>query len=396
MDRNYSILIVEDDISELGYCLDIAREAGFEVAGSSSELEALKILSTRHFDYIFIDLFLKGHSQNEEPLGLNLIAQAIKIRSSIKPIVMSSCPDAKLFNQAFNAGALYAIKKPILGADEFKIATRLATEKKNYLYENNFASDQSILEEFPNGLVLDDDTLKLVNVGVKNPNLPFVIIGDTGTGKEEVAKLVHSLRIKQNSSLSFVAVNCALLDSDLSSSLLFGHQKGAFSGAYKSTHGFIGEAHNGILFLDEVHTLPLSCQKKLLRVLNDGSYTRIGETREQKSKFQLIVASTLNLDNAVAEGKMLIDLRMRLIGIDIKLKSLRDRKDKIRDLIKIFFAKKGVNMKDEELKEFERKLSFYRWPGNIRQLYQCLQTMLAISSSLGERPNLSHLPKLTM
>ena len=139
----------------------------------------------------------------------------------------------------------------------------------------------------------------------ENIEIPVLIKGETGTGKEIFARLIHSFRDEKSSKVPFIAVNCATLNSDNATSILFGHKKGSFTGAHETTEGFIGEANGGILFLDEIHHLPAECQTRLLRVLNDGTYTRFGDSRDLKSDFQVIAASTLSLDKLVEEGSFL-------------------------------------------------------------------------------------------
>ena len=125
--------------------------------------------------------------------------------------------------------------------------------------------------------------------------VPVVIYGETGTGKEEVAKLIHRRRVELGGPIPFVPVNCANLRGGTAVSTIFGHKKGAFTGATETTSGFVGEAHGGILFLDELHALTLECQQHLLRVLNDGTYSRVGEAKELYSDFQVIVATPVTL-----------------------------------------------------------------------------------------------------
>ena len=246
----------------------------------------------------------------------------------------------------------------------------------------------------PDGLCLEGSVRRWVEVAAQNAKLPIVIYGETGTGKEEVAKLIARRRVHHEGDIPFVPVNCALLGGDLAPSLLFGHKKGAFSGAYATTQGYVGEAHGGILFLDEIHTLSLSCQQKFLRVLNDGAYSRIGDTKELHSNFQVIVASTRDLDDAVDDGKFLLDLRVRLTGIDIPLAPLRERKADIPLLVELFFLKEAIAMSPSELNTLANRCQEFYWQGNIRQLFQCLRALLAISNAEGQLPLAENLPIL--
>jgi len=394
LSTNRSILIVEDDFDELSHCVSLVRELGYDCAGVSNREDALEMLAVRVFEFILVDLFLSTGTGTDGADGIGLIRDACALRSPIVPIVMSSYPSKDLYFKAFDAGALYALKKPILNSDEIVMAVRFASEKK-FAQRSDVHEPlkTEILKKYPEGLIFEAGTLRLIEVAAKNPGLPVAILGETGTGKEEVVRQIHKQRVSRGSPLPFVAVNCSTLDTDLANSLLFGHQKGAFSGAFKNTHGYVGEAHNGILFLDEIHSLPIASQRKLLRVMNDGSYTRVGETKEQKAIIQMIAASTIDLDEAVARGKMLLDLRMRLIGVEIRLLGLRDRIEDLRDLIEVFFAKQNIELSSENFEAILRRCSLFDWPGNIRQLNQSLHAMLALSAVVDSPPSVEFLPK---
>ncbi|MFC3034365.1 sigma-54-dependent transcriptional regulator [Pseudoalteromonas fenneropenaei] len=213
----------------------------------------------------------------------------------------------------------------------------------------------------------------------KNEELASIVQGETGTGKEEFAKLIHRKReYYQGEKVPFVSVNCANFNNELSLSLLFGHVKGAFSGADKTTEGFIAEANGGILFLDEIHTLSIETQQKLLRVLNDGSYSRLGDTKTLYSKFQVIAATTRDLDAEVENGSFLLDLRFRLLGIEMTMKPLRERKEDIPKFVDAFLNKKGITLSPAQYTELLSLCKKCYWQGNIRQLFNVLNAWVAM------------------
>lgn len=393
--REDVILIVENNPYELESAVILAKKAGFVSFGVANVEAAKQLLDSRRIDILLTDIFLTDKPDGME--GLALISEALATQNSILPMVMSSHPDEKIYQKAMKQGAMFALKKPLVNADEISIAIRASKEMK--VLKNLKSKDKNSLPPHlfklcPDGLCLPHSILKWVAVASQHPHMPVVIYGETGTGKEEVAKMILRRREEKETSLPFLSVNCAMLDGDLASSLLFGHKKGAFSGAYSTTQGFIGEAHGGILFLDEIHTLPMACQQKLLRVLNDGKYSRVGETKELHSKFQVIVASSKDLDDAVDDGRFLLDLRVRLTGIDIPLLPLRERKEDLPILIELFFAKQGVEINVKELEELNRVCAEFYWQGNIRQLYQCLKALLAVSLADGQAPRAENLPIL--
>lgn len=395
MKRLESLLIVEDDPFELESYLFLANKAGYRSFGVGSFEEAQSFLESKKVEVLLTDIFLK--EQNFHPYGLDLVEFARKNYAQIIPLIMSSHPNKELYQDAMNKGALFALKKPLINSDEIDIAIRSAKEKKvlRFLKSKEEISLSPHLQHLcEDGLCLESQTRKWVQIASETPELPIVIYGETGTGKEEVAKLIAKHRKKKEGEIPFLAVNCALLDENLAHSTLFGHKKGSFSGACTNTQGYVGEADGGILFLDEIHTLSLSCQQKLLRVLNDGSYTRLGETKELYSKFQVIVASTVDLDDAVDSERFLLDLRIRLTGCDIYLKPLRERISDLPLFVELFFAKQGIEVPTEELSRIIDKCKEYYWQGNIRQLIQSLKALTAISKADGSGPLAENLPLL--
>ena len=199
---------------------------------------------------------------------------------------------------------------------------------------------------------------------------------EKGTGKKEVAKIVHRMRSEAQGVTPFVAINCANLTGDTAVSMLFGHRKGAFTGADETTVGYVGEADGGILFLDEVHAISADCQKRLLRVLNDGLYNRVRDPKTLYIDFQVIVATTKDLDDEVEQGNFLLDPRGRLTGLQIHLKPLRERLEDLPLLIELGLARLGASVSAKVLTGLVELCSRYYWQGNIRQLFQVLNVFV--------------------
>ncbi|MDQ3231989.1 MAG: sigma 54-interacting transcriptional regulator [Pseudobdellovibrionaceae bacterium] len=254
--------------------------------------------------------------------------------------------------------------------------------------ESSLETDASLLK----GIVLPSNLVDLARKIAKNPSLPTLIYGETGTGKEEYAKYVHRLRGLNQPNLPFVAVNCAHLTGELALSALFGHKKGAFTGATQDSLGYVAAAQGGILFLDEVHTLDMASQKKLLRVLNDGTFQAVGATQDSHSQFQLICASTRDLDDASGKGEFLLDLWMRMVGFEVKLPPLRERLADIPALIHAFLAREKAFIPDAELKKLIKLCQGFYWQGNIRQMIRSLKVLLALNSDEGQSVRADDLP----
>ncbi len=248
-------------------------------------------------------------------------------------------------------------------------------------------------DQYPYGVVIGSTEMALANGLAVNKKAPAIIMGETGTGKEVLAKLIHSLRCEQEGKIPFVAVNCATITENLCESILFGHRRGSFTGADSSTNGYIHEANGGILFLDEIHTLPLSVQQKLLRVLNDGTYNRLGETVQLRSSFQLVAASTKDLDDEVDANRFLLDLRTRLTGVDINLLPLRDRRDDIPALIAKRLTDNETSINNRLFDQLVSHISDFQWRGNIRQLFKAIDTWVLMSKVMKQSLSVENFPE---
>jgi transcriptional regulator with AAA-type ATPase domain len=233
---------------------------------------------------------------------------------------------------------------------------------------------KAFLSRHPEGIVLTDSLRAQIRMAVEYQDLAIIIEGETGTGKEQIVQLIHR-QINQSGEMPLVILNCANLQGDLAASTLFGHKKGAFTGAHENQPGAIGQAHRGILFLDEFHRLSIPAQEQLLRTLQDGSYQRVGDTTQRHSDFRLMVATPKNIEEHALAGEILMDLRFRLYGIDICIPPLRHRLDQLEDLIDCFWAQQthAPVLTDDEKQLLIKRCSQFYWQGNIRQLFGILQ-----------------------
>lgn len=384
------VLVVEDDKSEMAIIERHLRDLKASYKVASSVVEAQSLMESEDFEFILSDLHIHTRAGTDRPDGLDVISLARQHHPSAVVVATSSDPRSDVWNEALKAGAQNFIRKPLSKSDELVIAFGLAFERKLFKAKNGAKAQPSgrwakFADQYPDGIVLDKVIQKRAMGMTRHPDKPCVIMGETGTGKEEIAKLIHRHRCSAEGEIPLVAVNCATITHGLTESLLFGHKRGAFTGAETSTVGYIGEANRGILFLDEIQTLDLVTQQKLLRVLNDGTYNRLGETKTLHSQFQLVAASTKDLDEEVEEGKFLLDLRTRMIGLDINLKPLRERKEDIPALVALFLSKRSIALSDEDYLNLVKHLQTLRWRGNIRQLFKTLDAWV-LTSELDEVP----------
>ena len=390
------ILIVEDLKPELARYVGYVRELGHQVYGVSTLEDALQIIRTHRFDLVLTDIHLSKDESKKE--GLILIKTLRDEQPNVTLMAMSFDLRYDVAEKAKELGAWMFLRKPLSSAEELSIHLKRALEVSALRVSSRKKIEspamRSLLERHPEGIIMNSYLRRAVRGAVENEDMNTVIIGETGTGKEEIAKLIHRYR-SENQILPFVALNCANLQGDLMMSTLFGHKKGSFTGATENTLGAVGQANGGILFLDEFHRLTTQAQERLLRVLQDGSYQKVGEVTESHSTFQLIAATSLDLEQAALDGIILMDLRMRLYGIEIKIPPLRERLNEIEDFVDFFFAKLDKNF---VLSALERgrlieKCKKYHWQGNIRQLIGVLQVMVMNASLDQEEIQASKMPE---
>lgn len=380
--KDRKILIVEDDELEIENIKRLLGQFSSDFKVVDTVAQAFDVLSKEAFDLLLSDLHIETRAGYESPDGLKVIAFAREQQPNLVIVANSSDPRNDIWNEALVAGAQHFIRKPVTKADELVIAFNLAKERMTMLAAKKEKKAQDLsyyskyFEAYPYGIVLDKLDMQRARGLARKHEVPAVLLGETGTGKEEFARLIHRLRVHQEGQIPFIAVNCATITDGLAESLLFGHRKGAFTGAHETTTGYIAEADGGILFLDEIHALDLRIQQKMLRALNDGTFNRLGETRTYTSRFQLISATTKDLDDEAEQGDFLLDLRGRISGIDIRLKPLRERKEDIPALTGMYLSQKGVQLNNDIFELLCKRLSQFYWRTNIRQLFKVLDAWL--------------------
>lgn len=379
------MLVVEDDRLEIQNLSDLLKVIGVELTVESTVNGAVEALEMKAFDFLLTDLHIETKAGQEEPDGIKIIKTAREHQPTITIVANSSDPRTEVWNLALQAGAHHFIRKPFSKADEILIGFDLAKDRSRFIAQEAKSARtrkpsgawKAFAAGYPHGIVIGERDLKITRGIARTMDASFVIMGETGTGKEEIAKLIHRFRREQEGRpVPFIAVNCASISGHLAESQLFGHRKGAFTGADQNTAGFIAEADGGILFLDEIHTLDIPTQQRLLRVLNDGTYHRLGETRTYKSQFQLLAASTRDLDDEVHEGRLLMDIRSRIMGLDLRLPPLRERKQDIPALTALFLSRKGIDISNGVFDELVEKLQTFYWSGNIRQMFKAIEAWI--------------------
>lgn len=399
-DNNQSILIIDDDDYVLKSLTRVLRGGDYSISCYHDSEEALLQCGLREFDLVLSDQRMPGL------LGTEFFANLMQIYPHTRRILISGYADFSNVTDAFNEGVIHKFVVKPWDNDTLKSLVEDELKIKLAHQDNPPApTDSSINKPVPDlgddSLVdfhgiLTSDSAMLQQISViqrtANTDAPFFINGETGTGKEMFAKAIH---LESNrAGESFVALNCANLTETLLESQLFGHVKGAFTGAQKDQIGLLTEADGGTLFLDEVVEIPLSLQAKLLRVLQEREFTPLGKTKPQPFDVKIISAASTSLEKAVELGNFREDLRYRLEVLPIVLPPLRSRREDIRELFDYFlyqqFERHNIEFIDVEPDVYACVIA-YDWPGNVREMVNVC-TYVAALSSQSQTVSLQSLP----
>ena len=368
-----SVLIIDDDQLVCDILFNIINDMGHSVTCSNTLCGGLREAVTGRHDLILLDVGLPDGN------GLDAIARIQQVEPRPQIIIITASGDQNGAELAIRNGAWDYIQKPASVHDMTLPITRalqFREERKGKL-QDGVASRLLRLDGIVGNCPRMKERFELV-AQAANSETNVLITGETGTGKELFASAIHnnSMRAKK----PFVVVDCSALPDTLVESILFGHDKGAFTGAGKAREGLIKQADGGTLFLDEVGELPFPVQKTFLRVLQERRFRPIGTGAEISSDFRLIAATNRDLQKLVNDGIFRDDFLFRLRSFIIELPPLREREEDIADITKYYFAKlckrHGIGLKGFST-DFMGALSAYKWPGNVRELLQALERALA-------------------
>ena len=364
------ILVADDEESHRIMLRAVLQEEGYEVAGAADGPEAIRVVEQEPFDLVLLDIRMPGMD------GVEALTEIRKISPYIPVLMMTAYASVKTAVEALKAGAFDYLIKP-LDIDELKILIEKALEHY-HLREENLVLRERMGDRF-NFSKMIGKSRKMVELfdllaQVAPTDATVLILGESGTGKELVANSIH--HNSRRASQPFIKVSCAALPETLLESELFGHEKGAFTGAIARREGRFQLAHRGTIFLDEVGEMSAATQTKILRVLQEKEFEPLGGTRTVKVDVRVIAATNKDLASEVKEGRFREDLYYRLNVVPVSIPPLRTRKDDISVLAAHFlYLYREKNQK--ELKEFSPKaldlLVRYDWPGNIRELENCIE-----------------------
>ena len=370
----YKILVIDDDTSLRRVLEYNLLEEGYEVVAAETGGEGLILFKEQQPDLVITDLKMPGISGFE-------VLSSIKERSPQTPVIVITAFGAvETAVEAMKLGAYDYITKPF-NRDALRLTVRKAVEMRGLADENRRLKEELTgRAEFRSIVGISrkmEQVLTLVRK-VADTEATVLITGESGTGKELVARAIHSLSSRR--SLPFVAVNCAAIPRDLLESELFGHVKGAFTGAIRDKTGKFQSADGGTLFLDEVGELPVDLQPKLLRVLQQREVEPVGGTTLRKLDVRVVAATNSELDQAIVRGTFREDLYYRLAVIPVHLPPLRERQEDIPLLVRHFTAKHGgtsVTFTPELLLQLQKE----PWPGNVRELENTVERLLFLKNS---------------
>ncbi|MCD6571143.1 MAG: sigma-54-dependent Fis family transcriptional regulator [Deltaproteobacteria bacterium] len=369
------ILVVDDELGIRESLKKILKKEGFDVITASNGHDAFEIIRSENIDLLITDIRMVGMD------GVELLKVCKSVSPFTEVIMITGYASVDTAVESMKEGAYDYITKPFKKADMIRAVHR-AIEKQTLTLDN--INLRKRLEEVDPGLVVGVSSPKMREIidlvhQVAPSQATILIYGESGTGKEVIANMIHKLSPRKE--LAMIKVNCAAIPETLLEAELFGYEKGAFTGAVAARVGRFEAAHRSTIFLDEIGEIPPSAQIKLLRILQEGAFERLGSNKTIKADTRIIAATNKDLTKMVKENIFREDLYWRLNVISIHLPGLRERKEDIPALLQYFlnrFAKKNDKIiKGIETKAMEALLG-YSWPGNVRELENVIERCVVL------------------
>ncbi len=366
----YKALVIDDDLATLEFMKFQLKDEGFDVTTAERGQRALDFVRETEFDIILTDLNLPDIN------GIEMVKQSKQISPDTEIIMITGFGSMEKAIEATKAGAFHYVEKPV-NFDELILLIGKAVERKQQTKEikelRGKLSSRTSYEGIIGGSRSMQSIYEMIE-SVAESDANIFILGESGTGKEVIANAIHYK--SHRSKKPFVKVNCSALPKDLIESQLFGHTKGSFTGATSDKSGFIGQANTGSLLLDEIAEMPVELQPKLLRVLQERVYYRVGSDKPQEVDFRLICATNRSPFEAIQDGNLREDLYYRINTIEIKIPPLRERMEDVPMLAEHFLEMYAAKYKGKANKfsqhAFDQMLN-YNWRGNVRELQNTIE-----------------------
>src|SRR6476660_778835 len=371
MTEKAKILLVDDEPGMLRYIKTLLEVEEHQVATASTGEEALEIVEKGlNPDLVLLDLLMPGID------GLETLENLRKLRPSVKVVILSCVNDTKKVVQAIRLGATDYITKPFQKAELDNVIDQcLGTNQQNYTSEVEELGDETFF------IAASANMRKLRSQAalVANVDMPVLMLGESGTGKEVMARLIHKRSPRAHR--TFLKVNCAAVPADLLESELFGYEAGAFTGATHAKPGKFEICNKGTILLDEIGEMPPSLQAKLLHVLQDQQFSRLGSRSVMKVDVRILAATNINIPEALANKRLREDLYYRLNAFTLSLPPLRERKEEIPILLKHFMSRLSERYARAPLPMSAGLMQAcldYTWPGNLRELSNFIKRFLIL------------------
>ena len=379
MTQKPKILLIDDELESCKALSQLLTQVGYSVEISHSGEHALTLLKKQLFDLIISDLVLPGIS------GIDILKHVKEDSPDTCVILITGKASTETAVEAMREGALDYITKPF-NLDRLKIQIAKAMEKSQLVQENKYLRQQLHGRYRFDNIIGTSQAMQQVFRRMRKitgTDSTILILGASGTGKELVARAIHYNSPRKNK--PFVAINCGAIPADLLESELFGHMKGAFTSAFADKPGKLEAANGGTILLDEIGDMPQQLQMKLLRVLQEHEFERVGSSRKIHLDLRLISATNVDLQERIKTGQFREDLYYRLNVIPIHLPPLKDRRGDIPQLARFFIEKickemdrPQVSIRNDAIQAMEA----YSWPGNVREMENIIERTIALTDSM--------------
>ncbi|MCF7798010.1 MAG: sigma-54 dependent transcriptional regulator [Candidatus Marinimicrobia bacterium] len=376
--RNVKVLVVDDERDITFFLDEYLSELGYQVQTENQPEQAEKTFLSQPFDVVLLDVNMPRVS------GLKLLEQFISVAPDTIIIMISALQDVELVVKCIQLGAYDYVTKPIITLNQVHLRIQRALSERNIRAENQALRSQLVRQGESHELRFQSPAMRQVMEMIRMVapyDSTVLILGESGTGKEVVARTIHKFSLRADK--PFVAVNCGGIPESLLESTLFGHEKGAFTGATGRKIGLFEESSTGTIFLDEITETSLAFQVKLLRVLENSSIMRVGGTQEIKLDLRVLTASNKDVTRLVNAGEFRQDLFYRLNVFQIPVPPLKQRKEDIPAIVDYHLKrlckrmkKPHVTVSEAVLKLFEQ----YDWPGNVRELINAVENALIMTT----------------
>ncbi|MBF0558122.1 MAG: sigma-54-dependent Fis family transcriptional regulator [Nitrospirae bacterium] len=371
---NFKILIAEDEEITLKHLVYALKKEGYDVVGTKNGREALGELEVGRYDVLITDIKMPEMS------GIELLEKAKEINYQIEVLVITGFGSIGSAVEAMKKGAYEYITKPF-DLDELILKVKNIHERKLLRKENVALKAYFGMNKAISIIARSESMRRILETieNIKDSDCNVLLTGESGVGKSLLAKIIHFTSRRQN--MPFLSLNCATLTEELLASELFGYEKGSFTGAVKSKQGLIEIADTGTLFLDEIAEMATNLQAKLLKVIEDGEFYRVGGIRPVRVNVRFIASTNRQVGRLIAEGSFRNDLYYRLNVMEIFIPALRDRREDIGPLCD-FFLQKHLPKAGKKIKGFSKEaleiLMHYSYPGNVRELENIIERAIIL------------------